>query len=105
MVSNRIDKISDDVEKLRLQWGELEREKAALLGSSERYEAKLMEQEKRVHKDDVRAKRYHDYLTLVEEVLVLDDDEDDEDDGDGGRMMFDWGSGGHGGGENDDDEA
>ena len=94
MVSNRIDKLNDDVEQLRQQWGEMEREKAALLTSSELYEQKTIKQEKRVHKDDKKAKKYHDYLTLAEEVLMLDDsdDEDEED-----RPVFDWGASGHGG--------
>jgi len=94
MVSNRIDKLNDDVEKLRQQWGNMEREKAALLTSSERYEQKTIKQERRVHKDDVKAKKYHDYLTLVEEVLMLDDSEDEEDED---RPVFDWGTFGHAG--------
>jgi uncharacterized coiled-coil DUF342 family protein len=94
MVNNRIDKLNDDVEQLRQQWGDMERKKAALLTSSERYEQKAIKQERRVHRDDVKAKKYHDYLTLAEEVLMLDDsdEEDDED-----RPVFDWGAFGHGG--------
>jgi len=94
MVSNRIDKLNDDVEQLRQQWGDMEREKAALLTSSERYEQKTIKQEQIVHKDDVKAKKYHDYLTLSEEVLMLDDSDDEEDEG---RPVFDWGTFGHGG--------
>lgn len=94
MVVDRIDKLNDDVEKLRQQWGEIEREKEALLGTSARYERKMMEQEKVVRKDDKKAKKYHDYLMLAEEVLVLEDSSDDED---AMRPVFDWGAHGHGG--------
>jgi hypothetical protein len=94
MVSNRIDKLNDDVEQLRQQWGDMEREKAALLTSSERYEQKTIKQERRVHKDDKKAKKYHDYLTLAEEVLMLEDSDDEEDED---RPVFDWGAFGHGG--------
>ena len=82
----RNDKLSADVEKLRQQWGELEREKAALLEAQQRWEKKMTAQEKVVHKDDVIAQKYHDYLALDEEVLVLDDSEDE----DGDQVMFDW---------------
>lgn len=92
MVSNRIDKLNDDVEKLRQQWGDMEREKAALLTSSERYEQRTIKQEMVVHRDDVKAKKYHDYLTLVEDVLILEDSEDEEEEE---RPMFDWGTFGH----------
>jgi len=86
MVMERNDKLSADVEKLRQQWGELEREKAALLEAQQRWEKKMTAQEKVVHKDDVIAQKYHDYLALDEEVLVLDDSEDE----DGDQVMFDW---------------
>jgi uncharacterized coiled-coil DUF342 family protein len=94
MVSNRIDKLNDDVEQLRAQWGDMEREKAGLLTSSERYEQKTIKQEKRVHKDDKKAKKYHDYLTLAEEVLMLEDSDDEDEEE---RPVFDWGASGHGG--------
>jgi hypothetical protein len=94
MVSNRIDKLNDDVEQLRQQWGDMEREKATLLVSSERYEQRTIKQERRVHKDDKKAKKYHDYLTLAEEVLMLEDSDDEEDED---RPVFDWGAAGHGG--------
>ncbi|KAM0716265.1 hypothetical protein Q7P37_007710 [Cladosporium fusiforme] len=80
MVSNRIDKLNDEIEDLRLQWGKVEREKAGLLGSMERYEQKSIELEKVVRKDDAIAKKYHNYLTLVEEVLVLEDSDDEGED-------------------------
>ena len=94
MVSNRIDKLNDDVEQLRQQWGDMEREKATLLVSSERYEQRTIKQERRVHKDDKKAKKYHDYLTLAEEVSMLEDSDDEEDED---RPVFDWGAAGHGG--------
>ena len=94
MVMERIDKLDDDVEKLRQQWGELERQKAGLLTSQQRYEQKKTAQEKVVHKDDVIAQKYHDYLTLDEEVLVLDDSDDE----DGDESMHDYGGEEHGGG-------
>jgi len=99
MVMERIDKLNADVEKLRQQWGDLERDKAGLLGTQHSYEQKKAAQEQVVHKDDVIAKKYHDYLTLDEEVLVLDDsDDEDEDD-----LMYDWEAQQHvsGGGEQD----
>lgn len=100
MVNSRIDKINDDVEKLRQQWGNLEREKAGLLVTSERYEQMTEKQEAVVRKDDATGVKYHAYLTLNSEVLVLDDDEEEDEDAD--RPMHDWGSYGHGGGEDDE---
>lgn len=94
MVVDRIDKLNDDVEKLRQQWGDIEREKEALLSTTARYERKMMEQEKKVREDDKKAKKYHDYLMLEDEVLVLEDSSDDEDER---RPVFDWGAQGHGG--------
>jgi predicted nuclease with TOPRIM domain len=99
MVMERIDKMNADVEKLRQQWGDLERDKAGLLESQHRYEQKKATQEQIVHKDDVIAKKYHDYLTLDEEVLVLDDSDDENED----DLIYDWGGEAHrgGGGEQD----
>lgn len=101
MVAERIDKMNEDVEKLRQQWGELERAKTALLVSHEGYEKKLGAQRKIVHKDDVTAKKYHDYLTLTEEVLALDDSDDGDDEDD---FMHDWEAQEHDGGEDEGEE-
>jgi CRISPR/Cas system-associated endonuclease Cas1 len=102
MVDNRIDKLNDDVEKLRQQWSEVEREKAALLTSKERYQQKIAAQRKVVHRDDVTAKKYDDYLNLVAEVLVLDDSDNEEVED---SIMYDWGEQGQcGGGEEREQE-
>jgi hypothetical protein len=95
MVDNRIDKLNDGVEKLRQQWSEVEREKAVLLTSKERYQQKIAAQRKVVYRDDVTAKKYDNYLNLVAEVLVLDDSDDDEVED---SIMYDWGEQGQGGG-------
>lgn len=92
MVNSRIDKINDDVEKLRQQWGNLEREKAGLLVTSERYEQMTEKQEAVVRKDDATGFKYHAYLTLNSEVLVLDDDDEEEEDDDADRPMHDGGA-------------
>lgn len=96
MVDHRIDKLNDNVEKLRQQWGEIEREKEALLSSKENYEQKIVAHRKIVHKDDVKALKYHKYITLASEILVLDDSDEDEDDDD---LIYNWGAQGRGEGE------
>jgi hypothetical protein len=102
MVDNRIDKLNDDVEKLRQQWSEVEREKAALLTSKERYQQKIAAQREIVYRDDVTAKKYDNYLNLVAEVLVLDDSDDDEVED---SVTYDWGEQGRsGGGEQHEQE-
>lgn len=103
MVGNRIDKLNEDIEKLRNQWGELEREKATLLITNERYEQTKAKQQKIMLKDDRMAKRYQDYLTLAQEVLVLDSSEDEEDED---AAMVDWGTQGQDGrGRSGEDEV
>lgn len=102
MVTERIDKFTADIEKLRQQWGELEREKAKLLEAQQIYEKQKAAQEKVVHKDDVIGQKYSNYLALDEEVLVLDDSEDEDEDGD--EPMYDWQAQDQGGGEGEDDE-
>ena len=102
MVTERVDKFTADIEKLRQQWGELEREKAKLLETQQLYEQKKTAQQKVVHKDDVIGQKYHDYLELDAEVLVLDDSEDENEDGDG--PMYDWQGQGHEGGEGEEEE-
>ena len=77
MVAGRIDFLNDSVEALRRRWGEIEREKAALLGSSERYEQRVLEMEGVVRRDDGVARRFHEYLTLRAEVLVLEEEEEE----------------------------
>jgi hypothetical protein len=99
MVTERIDKLTIDIESLRQQWGELEREKAGVLVAQQRWEQQRAAQQKVVHKDDMIGKKYEDYINLEEEVLVLDDSEDEDEDGDG--RMFDWQAQGQGG---EDDE-
>lgn len=84
MVAQRIDSLNDEVEALRVRWGEIEREKAALLGSSERYEQRLRVLEGRVRRDDRVAGRWHEWLTLGSEVLVLDSEEEDGGEGEEG---------------------
>ena len=102
MVTERVDKFTADIEKLRQQWGELEREKAKLLEAQQKWEQKKAAQEKVVHKDDVIAQKYRNYLALDEEVLVLDDSEDEDEDGD--EPMYDWQGQGQEGGEGEDEE-
>jgi hypothetical protein len=97
MVTERIDKLDKDIEKLRQQWGELEREKAKVLEAQQLWEQKKAALAKVVHKDDVIAQKYLDYVQLNEEVLVLDDSEDE----DGDDMMDDWPAQGQGGGEDE----
>lgn len=101
MVTERLDKLTANIEKLRQQWGELEREKAKLLEAQQSWQQKTAAQQKIVHKDDVIAKKYRDYIWLDEEVLVLDDSEDDED-GDG--AMYDWQAQGQGGGGDEEQQ-
>ena len=46
------------------------------------------------------AQKYLEYVSLNEEVLVLDDSEDE----DGDDLMYDWPAQGHGGGEDEQQE-
>ena len=101
MVTERVDKFTADIEKLRQQWGELEREKAKLLEAQQKWELKKAAQEKVVHKDDVIAHKYLNYLALDEEVLALDDSEDEDEDGD--EPMYDWQGQGQEGGEDEEE--
>lgn len=87
MVTERVDKLNADIEKMRQQWGELERERAKLLEAQQSWEKKTAAQQKIVHKDDVTAKKYDDYIALDEEVLVLDDSDAEDEDGD--KLMYD----------------
>jgi hypothetical protein len=90
MIGNRIDKLNDEVERLRQQWGGIEREKTALLSCKERYEHGLDQKAKILRRDEVKAQKYQDYLTLAQEVLNLDSDDDDDDDEDADSFMYDW---------------
>lgn len=87
MVTERVDKLNADIEKMRQQWGELEREKAKLLEAQQSWEKNMAAQQKIVHKDEVIAKKYDDYIALDEEVLVLDDSDAEDEDGD--KLMYD----------------
>ena len=102
MVTERLDKLTADIEKMRQQWGELEREKAKLTEAQQTWQQKKAAQEKVVHKDDVIAQKYHDYIELDEEVLVLDDSESEDEDGD--ALMYDWEAQGQGGGEDEEQQ-
>lgn len=100
MVTERLDKLTADIEKLRQQWGDLEREKAKLTEAQQSWQQKMAAQQKVIHKDDVIAQKYQDYIELDEEVLVLDDSEDD----DGDELMYDWQAQGQGGGEDEEQQ-
>ena len=102
MVTERVDKLNADIEKMRQQWGELERERAKLLEAQQSWEKKTAAQQKVVHKDDVISKKYHDYIALDEEVLVLDDSDDGDEDGD--EPMYDWQAQEQGGGEAEEEQ-
>ena len=100
MVTERVDKLDADIEKLRQQWGELEREKAKLFEAQQSWEKKTTAQQKIVHRDDVIAKKYDDYMSLDEEVLNLDDSDDE----DGDEPMYDWQAQGQGGGDDEEEQ-
>lgn len=102
MVTERIDKLTIDIEGLRQQWAELEREKAGVLVAQQRWEQQQAAQQKIVHRDDVIGKKYDDYINLDEEVLVLDDSEDEDEDED--EHVFDWQSQVQGGDEDDEQQ-
>lgn len=104
MVTERVDKMNADIEKMRQQWGELARERAKLLEAQQSWEKKTAAQQKVVHKDDVIAKKYHDYIALDDEVLVLDDSDDENEDEDGDEAMYDWQAQGQGGGEAEEEQ-
>lgn len=102
MLTTRFDKFNYEIEKIRNQWTEMEREKDILTATKERFKREMHAMEKVVRKDNRTAKRYRDYLELAQEVLVLDDSDDDEDED---SAMFDWGAHGQGGVEDEDEHV